>query len=239
MIMKEEVYTEIAAVSPAASQVRRVSWGAIFAGLVVTIVIQLTLTLLGVAIGAATIDPLRERNPTEGLSAASAIWLTVSALISMWIGALVAGRLCGGPRRADGLIHGIVTWSASTITMLLLLASTAGAVLGGAGALIGRTVNVSLQGGQNPFAAIQNQIRQNLPQASQALPPTGREQGAAVPQVNEQQAREAGDAAARGVSQAALWGFIALILELGLAAWGGWVGTATLRRYVEQRAVTS
>ena len=81
--MKEEVYAESTVLNPAASLVRRVSWGAIFAGLVVTIVIQLTLTLLGVAIGAATIDPLRERNPAEGLGVSSAIWLTVSALISI------------------------------------------------------------------------------------------------------------------------------------------------------------
>jgi len=35
------------------------------------------------------------------------------------------------------------------------------------------------------------------------------------------------------VASGALWGFIALALGLIFAAWGGWVGTATVVRNVE------
>ncbi len=54
-----------------------------------------------------------------------------------------------------------------------------------------------------------------------------------------QQTREAGQAAARGLEDAAWWGFGALILGLALAAWGGWVGTASLRRTAEVTPVVT
>ena len=46
----------------------------------------------------------------------------------------------------------------------------------------------------------------------------------------EQKAREVGDVAANKVSKGALWGFIGLVLGGAIAAWGGWAGTASLRR---------
>jgi hypothetical protein len=49
----------------------------------------------------------------------------------------------------------------------------------------------------------------------------------------EQTAREAGDVAARSVSQGAFWAFLAMVLGLAVAAWGGWVGTRSLPRYKE------
>jgi hypothetical protein len=45
-----------------------------------------------------------------------------------------------------------------------------------------------------------------------------------------QKAKQVGQAAAQGVSQGALWSFIALLLGLLVAAWGGWAGTASLPR---------
>ena len=92
-------------------------------------VIQLTLTLLGAAVGAASLEPFREPHSGQKVAIASGIWLLASGLISIWVGACVAGRLCGGPQRADGLIHGIVAWSVSTCATLALLATTLGAAM--------------------------------------------------------------------------------------------------------------
>lgn len=176
--MKEEIYTQTTALQPAPAAHRRVSWGAIFAGFFVTIVIQLTLTLLGAAIGAATINPLQEQNPTQGLAMGSAIWLGVSGLISLWVGACVAGRLAGGPRRADGLLHGVVTWSLAELAMVFLLTTAVGAAIGGTGALIGNALNSSSQGqggqGENVLSSIKDEVRRVMPQAGALLPPTGR-----------------------------------------------------------------
>ncbi|HOP97393.1 MAG TPA: hypothetical protein PLK78_08140 [Verrucomicrobiota bacterium] len=160
---------------------RRISWGAIFAGLLVMLVIQLTLTLLGVSIGAATLNPLQERNPAEGLAIGSAIWLLASGLISMFIGAMVAGRLCGGPRRADGLLHGLVTWSAGIMAMIYLAVTTTGAVLGGLGSLVQGAMGQQPEGrsdlsqqGRQMMGAVQEQIQRTFPQAGELLP-TGRQ----------------------------------------------------------------
>jgi hypothetical protein len=298
---REEVYLETVGPRPAPSLFKRVSWGAIFAGLFVTMVIQFMLTLLGVAIGAATIDPLHERNPAEGLATGSMIWLVASGLISTFVGAFFAGRLSGGPRRADGLLHGIVTWSAMTLTTIFLLASATGAVLGGLGTLIGGAIRTGSQmdqsqSGQSPLAGITEKVKQ---QANSVLPPTGREGssgqltdlarqdgelaaalakmekngGAAASQTDkdqvinlltskhsmdrqqaesqvtqwdqqfqqargqvEEKARQTGAVAAKNVSKGALWGFIGLLLGMIVAAWGGWAGTGSLPRRVEQPA---
>jgi hypothetical protein len=52
---------------------RRVSWAAIFAGVIFTVVIQLLLTLLGVGIGAATVEPLQQAQPGKGVGIGAAI----------------------------------------------------------------------------------------------------------------------------------------------------------------------
>ena len=44
-------------------ELNKVSWGAIFAGVVVALVVQALLTMLGVGIGVATLDPGTSDNP--------------------------------------------------------------------------------------------------------------------------------------------------------------------------------
>jgi hypothetical protein len=301
--MNEEVYVERTAIAP--RSFRRVSWGAIFAGLFVTVVIQLTLTLLGAAVGLVSVDLLHEQNPGRNIALGSGIWLLVSGLVSIWIGACVAGRLAG----ADGLLHGIVTWSVSTCVMLMLLATTAGALLGGTGALLAGVIRVgdTVSGEPGQQAALGDQIKAMFPQTGSLLPPTGRtgegqpqppgkltelaqqdsELAAAVSRMEanggavkssqdrdrvqeiliskqgmeqaqaaaivdqwdqqfqqlkaraEQASKDAGQTAARGISRGALWGFIALLLGLLAAAWGGWNGTASLAPYTDTVVKTS
>jgi len=290
--MKEDVFVE--SVSPRQpALMKRVSWGAIFAGLLVTVVIQLMLTLLGIGIGAATVDPLREQNPAQGLAIGSAIWLIVSALIAVFVGACVSGRLSGGPRASDGLLHGIVTWSAATVLTVAMLISATGAIIGGTGTLLsgvvkgggkaaqsgqgqeamslvkqvvpdvdklsptgresGPTGQLATMAKQNPqLAAVLARMEKNggaaqspaeRDQAVQMLTQQGMNQQQAAQLVSqwdqqfqqtkgqvEQKAREVGDKAARGVSKGAIMGFVALLLELGVAAWGGWAGAASLGR---------
>lgn len=173
--MREEIYSETLTARSPAFLFRRVSWGAIFAGVIVTIVIQLTLTLLGVAIGAGTIDPLQESNPAHGLAMGSAVWLLVTGLVSLFIGAFVAGRLCGGPRQPDGMLHGVVTWSVSTLVTIFAIASTAGMVLGGLGSLIGNALQTGAQVGGNE--QVQEQAKSIFPRVQSLLQPTGRSAG--------------------------------------------------------------
>src|SRR5207248_1109974 len=101
--------------SSATTVLRRVSWGAVFAGLIIAVVLQLLFTLLGVGIGAATVEPLQQSHPGQGLGIGAAIWFFVSSLIAMYIGARVAGNLAGSGLKSDRMLHGILTWGATTI----------------------------------------------------------------------------------------------------------------------------
>src|SRR5262245_21666483 len=82
--------------------VKRVSWGAIFAGAVVVVAIQLALALLGLGLGAGTVEPFVEPKPLAGLGIAATIWIIVSSLIALFAGGIVAGRLANQPRALDG-----------------------------------------------------------------------------------------------------------------------------------------
>jgi hypothetical protein len=189
--MKEVVQVENAEITPP-SLTRRVSWGAIFAGFFVTMVVQLTLTLLGAAIGIASLEPFREPHSGQKVAIASGIWLLVSGLISIWVGACVAGRLCGGPRRADGLIHGIVAWSVSTCATLALLATAVGTAIGGTAALLGGALELgNLTKSEGATSSLQEQVQSLFPQSGSTLAPTGRtEPGAQQQQPTDQGAQK-------------------------------------------------
>src|SRR5688572_2691062 len=108
---------------------RHVSWSAIAAGLAVAMVVQIVLTMLGVSIGAATIQPLEENNPVEGLGIGAGIWWFITGLISLFVGAFVAGRLAGVFRKKDGALHGFLMWSTATV-VAFSIAGVAGGFFG-------------------------------------------------------------------------------------------------------------
>lgn len=217
--------------SVAPNYTRRISWGAIIAGLIVALVTQILLTMLGVAIGAATIDPLQEQRPLEGLGTGAAIWWVVSSLISLFLGGCVAGRLAGVPRKGDGALHGIIMWGTATLITLLLAGTALGGLFGGAfGAIkqssgqgappqLGEQIKGALQRSGVNVDQMQDKAQQKIDQAQQKVENTV--QTGQVDQQTEQQARETGQKVASGTSKAALWGFIGLLLGALMAAWGG------------------
>lgn len=123
--------------------IKRISWSAVFAGVLVVMVAQILLTLLGLGIGLSTIDPVNEQNPTSGLGTGSAIWYLVSSLLSLFMGGWVAGRLAGAPRLFDGVLHGVLTWCLATLLTIYFLTTTVGSLIGGAGRLVGGLVRTA------------------------------------------------------------------------------------------------
>lgn len=196
------------------SAIKRVSWGAIFAGSVVAIVTQIMLSLLGLAIGLATVDPATEANPLGGLATGTGIWLAVCTIISFLVGGYVAARLSGLPRRQDGIWHGIVTWGFVSLVTLYLMTSAVGQLFNTATGIVGR--GLTLLGDVAPV------VEERLPQ-NPNLPSQGEIQQQA-PEVSPQQARQIADRAAASLSSAALWAFIAMVVGLAAAAAGGAMG---------------
>lgn len=116
---------------------QRVTWGAIFAGVVVALLTMFALEMLGVAIGVAAIDPGETRlgpNFTGGV----AIWLAVTALLGLFAGGLVTGKLSGTTDELTGVLHGIAMMGVVTFITLLVLTSTVTSVLTGVSSAIGQ-----------------------------------------------------------------------------------------------------
>ena len=141
---------------------KRISWSAVFAGVLVAIVTQMLLTLLGLGIGLGTIDPVQERNPTAGLGIGSAIWYIVSSLLSLFLGGWVAGRLASAPRLFDGIIHGVLTWCLVTLLTIYFLTTTIGSIIGGAGRLVGGLVSAAGSAAASAGPGIGNMVQDQL-----------------------------------------------------------------------------
>ena len=109
----------------------RVSWGAILAGGIVAIVIGLTLNVLGIAIGATTVDAQQGDTPSgQAFGIAGGLWLLVANLIGLAVGGYVAARLSGTADETDSILHGLSVWGVGYLLAALLL----GNVIGGTAA---------------------------------------------------------------------------------------------------------
>ena len=115
-------------------------WSAITGGTLAAMGIHLLLTALGVGAGLATFTPMTDSNPAANLGVGAAMVWTVCALVSLWFGGLVAGRFSHSLH--SGFVHGVLVWSLSMITMLLLLSMGTGMVLGGALKVLGAGLGI-------------------------------------------------------------------------------------------------
>jgi hypothetical protein len=158
---------------------KRVTWGAVFAGIVVALVVQLLLNLLGLGVGLSTVGVHAADNPDAGsFSLAAAIWWIVAGIIAAFIGGLVAGRMSGRPLRSTAGWHGLIAWAGTTLVIAWAVAASVGGLLGGAfntlggvGAAAGGGATALVQSEQ-PFAAIQQDVQRatgvNDPKAASA-----------------------------------------------------------------------
>lgn len=109
--------------------IRRISWGAIFAGAIIALVTQLALSLLGASIGLGTAESATGGETFAGFNTAAGIWMAISSIVALLGGGYVASRLAGMPDRTDGILHGIVTWGLVTIVAAFFTTVTLGGML--------------------------------------------------------------------------------------------------------------
>jgi hypothetical protein len=111
---------------------RRISWAAIFGGVIVVVALQLLLSLLGAGIGLGTVDTNAGSTPAaSSLGIGAGIWWVVSSCLALFAGGYVTAWLAGVETRFDGILHGVVTWGIATLLTLWLLTSAIGGVIGG------------------------------------------------------------------------------------------------------------
>ncbi|MFC7333899.1 hypothetical protein [Rhodocista pekingensis] len=113
---------------------RRISWGAVFAGVVLGLAVNLLLNLLGIGIGLTTIDPAQaDGSPAAGsLGIGAAIWWVLAMLASTFLGGYTAAHLAGTRQRGDGILHGLVAWAFLLLLTFYLVTSAVGGLVGGA-----------------------------------------------------------------------------------------------------------
>lgn len=150
--------------------INKVSWGAIFAGVVVALVVQVLLTMLGVGIGFATLDPGTNDNPAAStFSIGAGIWYVVAGIIAAFAGGYIAARMSGKTVATTGALHGLTTWAFTTLLVLYLLSTAVGGIVGGAfsgiasavgglGQTVAQTAAPALEN-VNPLDALENQVR--------------------------------------------------------------------------------
>jgi hypothetical protein len=148
----------------------KVSWGAIFAGVVVGLITQVLLTMLGVGIGIATLDPMTSDNPTaSSFSIGAGIWYVLSGIIAAYVGGYIASRMSGKTVATTGALHGLTTWAFTTLLVLYMLSTAVGGIIGGAfsgitSAIGGATQTAATAAAPalaqaNPLESLEQQVR--------------------------------------------------------------------------------
>ncbi|HEX5694714.1 MAG TPA: hypothetical protein VFY00_08885 [Arenimonas sp.] len=123
--------------------VKRVSWGAIFVGVVIAMVVQLLLAVLGIAIGASTINPLQEASPIEGIGMGAGIYWVASSIIALFAGGYAAGALTNTQDRRDRTLHGVSVWGVATLLVFLAIGSGVGRLIGGTASVVGSGLSMA------------------------------------------------------------------------------------------------
>lgn len=113
-------------------------WGAVLAGAVVALSVHLLVTLFGVGLGLQVIDPVTDAEPAKGFGMGVGIAWAVGALVALWVGGWVAGRLTPEPSRGLGGLHGALVWSVATVVAAFMLAGGTGMLAGGVAKITGQ-----------------------------------------------------------------------------------------------------
>jgi hypothetical protein len=197
--------------------IHQISWGSVFAGVVIALAVQFLLNLLGVGIGAAVLDPATSDNPAAAsFSIAGGIWFVVAGIISAFVGGYIASRLSGRPSNSTGGYHGLTSWAVTTLVVLYLLTTSVGAIIGGAFSGltsviggVGQTVATaagvaapSIANSANPMAGIEQQVRTSTGNDPQALQDAAVSAVQAVMTGDEATAEDARVRAAEAVARA-------------------------------------
>jgi hypothetical protein len=176
----------------------RVSWGALLAGLFVTLAVFVLLSTLGLAIGISSADAAGR----DTIAIGAGIWAVATALIAFFCGGCVVSRCTAGETKAEAVMYGTVLWGAA---FALILWAT-GTVLRTGTTLAVGSANVAATAGPNTPAGWEQAARraglteQQINQMRAELPPAARVQDVSA--------------------EAAWWSFAGVILSLAAAVGG-------------------
>ncbi len=132
-------------VRPEPVVVNPLCWGAVLAGAVAALSIHLLVTLFGLGLGLQIVEPATSPDGGQKFSIGVGIAWSVAALLALWAGGWVAGRLTPESNRTLGGIHGFLVWCLATVVTLFALGSGAGMLAGTVARITGRTLGAAAQ----------------------------------------------------------------------------------------------
>jgi len=193
----------------------RLSWGSVIAGVILSSIVYLIMSVLGTAIGASLLSPLSRPDPLHGFGFGSGVWVIVTTVLAVFIGSYFAGRCAP----VLGWLHGLLSWAVMTLLIVFGMTSLIGGAVSTAGSVAATSAQVGAtaanQTSMDP--SILNSAKQQMQAAASAA------SAASSPGV-EQDARQAADTAARAVARASWFSFAALIVGAIIALVSGGAG---------------
>jgi len=193
----------------------RLSWGSVIAGVILSSIVYLIMSVLGTAIGASLLSPLSRPDPLHGFGFGSGVWVIVTTVLAVFIGSYFAGRCAP----VLGWLHGLLSWAVMTLLIVFGMTSLIGGAVSTAGSVAATSAQVGAtaanQTSMDP--SILNSAKPQMQAAASAA------SAASSPGV-EQDARQAADTAARAVARASWFSFAALIVGAIIALVSGGAG---------------
>jgi len=174
----------------------RVAWGAVLAGAAIALALNAALWAGGVALGVTLVDQVSGKT----LTLVGAIWMLVSTLFSLFVGGFMVSRLTAGEDRQEAATYGVILWGVMFAAMMVMPIP--------AGNLFANLrTDTSNAGWLNADYYDKSGFNQDVRDKLEA---------------GKQRAREA--AGTLSTEAAAWWAFTALILSMGAAVAGSWLG---------------
>ena len=120
---------------------RSPAWGAVVAGAVSGLATHILIFMALTAAGLGAANPATDNNPVATFGIGTAMAWTISALIALYVGGWVAGRCAARVHSVSGGMHGFLVWCVGTVLAVFLVATGAGALVGGAARIVGQGIS--------------------------------------------------------------------------------------------------
>ncbi len=114
-----------------------ISWAAVLGGMAVSIAVQVALAEACIAAGLSLYTPFDPASSPGKAGAVAAIAGLVCAVLALFLGGWVAGRLAHYQSRVVAALHGTLVWALGALIAGALIATALGMLAGGAMSMVG------------------------------------------------------------------------------------------------------
>jgi hypothetical protein len=186
-----------------ATEYRSVPWSSVIAGVIAAMALQIVLSLLGTALGLATLSPFTGNSFVSSASYFGVYWWIATGLISIGTGAFLSAYLSQADTETEGETVGFITWSLLNVLAALFVFLAGGGIVSGSSKVIGAA----------------SAVTSNSPSEARILPPD-----VSHPDVNRPENVITSKEAAKRASAGAAVTFLTLLLGLFTSVFAGKLG---------------